>query len=116
MYCRTCGKEIPENSAFCTYCGCTTLPQPPFPNGQPENFQEKQPDKINIGIIFVCIFVPIAGIILGVLNLKDGKKKLGKVYLIVSIISTVFAFILEVLFMVFILWGFELFIRAFNHY
>jgi TM2 domain-containing membrane protein YozV len=28
MYCRNCGKQIDDNSAFCVYCGATTTNQP----------------------------------------------------------------------------------------
>lgn len=103
MYCRACGKEIADISQFCTSCGCrTALPQPLFPNGQPENFQEKPVDKVSVWIVVLCIFLPIVGIILGVVNLKDGKKKSGKVYLIVGIVSTVVYIILLVIYLWFI--------------
>jgi peptidoglycan/LPS O-acetylase OafA/YrhL len=34
MYCRNCGKQIDDNSAFCVYCGVATVspPNPPFGN------------------------------------------------------------------------------------
>jgi TM2 domain-containing membrane protein YozV len=28
MYCRNCGKQIDDNSAFCVYCGAPTVNQP----------------------------------------------------------------------------------------
>jgi len=30
MYCPSCGKQIPDNSAFCSHCGKPTTPSPPL--------------------------------------------------------------------------------------
>lgn len=54
MICKQCGKEIPENSNFCTYCGATQpvaepvqeqapQPEPPAPAPEPELVVEPGP-------------------------------------------------------------------------
>lgn len=43
MYCRKCGREIPDDSAMCGYCGTPTNPDNPYTyGGTPQNMDEVQ--------------------------------------------------------------------------
>ena len=38
MYCRKCGREIPDDSVMCGYCGTPTNPDNPYTyGGTPQN-------------------------------------------------------------------------------
>ncbi|MGN0668977.1 MAG: zinc-ribbon domain-containing protein, partial [Oscillospiraceae bacterium] len=116
MFCRTCGKEIGNESVFCRYCGSRTMfPQPAFPNSQLEIVQEKDDDKINVGLIFVCFLIFIVGIVLGASNLKDGRKKSGKVYLVVGIVSAVIDITFSIIYLMFLCDFFSLLSNALFH-
>jgi len=74
----------------CTYCGVQTgvvqiiPPQQPNYGYQQNNQQyvQGEPDEVNVGFVVLSVFIPIVGIILGAVNLGNGKKKSGKAYLI----------------------------------
>ncbi len=41
MYCRKCGREIPDHSVMCGYCGTPTNPDNPYTyGGTPRNMDE----------------------------------------------------------------------------
>ena len=48
MYCRYCGKEIPEDSRFCKYCGKELAYNP----GNKDSVAEVKNDKNNVPITF----------------------------------------------------------------
>lgn len=86
MFCKTCGKQIDNDSAFCRYCGCQTM-FPAISAEKPVDCQENIGDKTNGWIVFLSVLVPLAGIILGVKYQKKGRKKSGITYLVVGIAS-----------------------------
>ena len=88
MFCRTCGKQIDNDSVYCRYCGCQTM-FPVISAAKPEDCQEKIVDKTNGWIVLLSVLVPLAGIILGVKYQKKGRKKSGTTYLVVGIASAV---------------------------
>ncbi len=85
MFCRDCGKTIPDDSAFCPECGAklatapagefaavAAAPAAPVSSG------------MNIGIIVASLFIPIVGLIMGFIYLRDShpaKKKAGRTWL-----------------------------------
>lgn len=88
MYCMSCGKSIIDEALFCPFCGNRSdvfiiSPQPK----QEIIVEKKQEDKVNAGLIILTFFLPLIGIIYGVLRLKDNQKKSGKIYLIFGIVS-----------------------------
>ena len=62
MFCKNCGKEIPDNSITCTNCGA--------PTGNAE-------DTSNVGWALLGFFVPVAGIVLYFVW-KNQKPKTAK--------------------------------------
>lgn len=114
MFCSSCGKEINNEAVVCPYCGVQTanaqqIPQQPNYNAQqnygapqqnPYMNQYPQPieaDETNAGIVVLSVLFPIVGIILGAVNMSNGKKKSGKAYLMAGIISFAVCFIIGII-------------------
>ncbi len=76
MFCRNCGKELPENTAFCNYCGAQTgNPQP----GQP--VYQQAPVNSDKSKIAAGLFALLLGG-LGIHKFYLGKIGLGVVYIL----------------------------------
>lgn len=93
MFCKSCGKEINNDAVVCPYCGVQTgaiqiIPQQPNYTNQQPNAQNNA-DETNVGLVVLSVFIPIIGIILGAVNMSNGKKKSGKAYLLAGIITIV---------------------------
>ena len=80
MFCKSCGKEINNDAVVCPFCGCQ---QQPYQQFQPY----QQPDVVDVGLVVLSVIIPIAGIILGAVNLSNGKQKSGKACLIASVVT-----------------------------
>ncbi|HNX15704.1 MAG TPA: TM2 domain-containing protein [Oscillospiraceae bacterium] len=82
MYCRNCGKEIPDNTVFCTYCGAqTTTVQQPYqqtPNQQDVRraLEESGKNKIAAGLFAILL----GGF--GIHKFYLGRIGLGIVYIL----------------------------------
>ncbi|MBR4628513.1 MAG: hypothetical protein IKO47_12630 [Ruminococcus sp.] len=74
-FCSKCGKEMEEGSFVCPYCG-------------------NDEDKVNVGLMILAVLIPIAGIIMGIVNLSKGKKKSGTAYLVAGIIAWVLGMVI----------------------
>ena len=86
MICSKCGNEIPDNTAFCEKCGAET--ETSEQTLQPE--QSEAPvtrDIIHAELMIISIFIPLVGIILGIVNLCYSKPRSGRAYLIAGCIS-----------------------------
>ena len=82
MYCRKCGREIPDDSVMCGYCGTPTNPDNPYTyGGTPQNMDEGANGlgiaSMILGIVAILLaccaggkwltfLVAAAGLILGV--------------------------------------------------
>ena len=88
MFCRKCGKEILDEAVICVHCGCST---------QEKAVATNTTDAPNTGMAVLGFFVPLAGLIIWLIN-KDTKplmaKSAGKGALIGFIVSMVFSIIL----------------------
>lgn len=103
MFCKSCGKEINDQAVVCPYCGVQTgvvqqIPQQPTYGAQQNyaapqqnpyvnQYPQTEPDETNVGIVVLSVLFPIVGIILGAVNIGNGKKKSGKAYLTAGIIA-----------------------------
>lgn len=108
MYCKYCGKQIDDNTIVCPYCGVQTGAVqiiPPQPNyGYQQNNQQytqNDPDEVNVGIVVLSVFIPIVGIILGAVNIGNGRKKSGKAYLTVGCVVVGIEVLIGILMLVF---------------
>ena len=87
-FCQRCGKEIMDEAIFCVHCGCST--------GTNTYQYANQNDAPSMGMAFLGFFIPLAGLILWLVN-KDTKplmaQSAGKGALIGFITSTVLTII-----------------------
>lgn len=108
MFCRTCGKEILDDTVICLNCGCLTGVQPPTgqlnfeqkvdPNSAPNNPNTTQtfpqnmssePDEVKQGLVVLSVLFPPAGFILGFIHKDVGKVKSGKMYIKIAVITLI---------------------------
>ena len=84
MFCPNCGADNPHEAKFCGGCGqamvTVAAPPPPAPVVSP---------GMKTGVILGSIFIPVLGLILGIIYMADQnpeKKAVGKTWLIVSVV------------------------------
>lgn len=77
MYCHQCGKEIPDSSTFCPYCGVAlnSMSNQYQTNQQSNTQYNGEKDEPNIGFAILSFFVPIAGIVLYFVWRNEFPKK-----------------------------------------
>lgn len=106
-FCVKCGKEIEEGNVVCFECAAAELPAQPEaapvnnqpygqqPYGQPYNpYGMPMPeDKANVGMVILSVLIPIAGLILAIVNWSK-LPKAARTYLVAGIISWVVSFII----------------------
>ncbi len=85
MFCKNCGKEIPDNSIACTNCGA--------PTGNVE-------DTGSLGWCLLGCCIPMAGLILYFVW-KDQKPKTAKKCIIGFLLNFVFAILYGILVFIF---------------
>jgi hypothetical protein len=90
MNCPQCQAQNPADAKFCGSCGATlsNTPSPgPGPLPPPKPAGEPVSQGLKVGIIIGSLFVPILGIVMGLVYLNDTnpeKKAVGKLWLIVG--------------------------------
>ena len=74
MFCRYCGKELPDNAVVCTGCGCLANEDLIAPQ------TEAQLQKNGMAVAgFVCSFLmPVLGWVFGGIGLSRSKRRNGK--------------------------------------
>lgn len=111
-FCVKCGKEIEEGNVVCFECAAAELPAQPEaapvnnqpygqqPYGQQPYCQPYNPygmpmpeDKANVGMVILSVLIPIAGLILAIVNWSKSPKA-ARTYLVAGIISWVVSFII----------------------
>jgi hypothetical protein len=96
MRCPKCDQENPAEAKFCGKCA-TRLPsaEPPIPSPfvSPASNNGEVSQGLKVGIIVGTIFLPLLGIIMGLIYMNDpnlSKKAAGKTWLKVGIGVMVF--------------------------
>lgn len=91
MVCKWCNSEVSENAKFCTNCG-GSISRPEYQtqntiNNQSQNtFGGIQQKSVNVGLVILSFFIPLAGLII-FLSKKDSDKQTAKISGIVALIS-----------------------------
>jgi hypothetical protein len=87
MRCAKCGHENPAEAKFCGRCATRLAPAEPSipvaPTGHPSSAGDVS-QGLKIGIILGTLFIPLLGIIMGIVYMKDpspAKKQAGKLWL-----------------------------------
>ena len=99
MYCKSCGKEFPDNSTFCPHCGMAIervvpaqSPYPPQPQAEESN--------VWAGLSFLGLLLPPLGWVFGGLGIAKANKLNGKgmgaavTGLVLSIVNSILGMIL----------------------
>lgn len=78
MYCRKCGKTIPDDSVFCPYCGCAINPTTPSEASLPHRTEKngkKQVHFLNpVAIITIAVVLGMALAVCGFKGIKAGTS------------------------------------------
>ncbi len=64
MFCKKCGKEITDEAVICLHCGCATGVQK-----KAEIYPKEY--KLNYGMIMLCTFLPVVGLVMGIVELSN---------------------------------------------
>lgn len=93
MFCQKCGKEIVNGDKFCRHCGSTTISNEQYE--QQDSWENSNiaatatsNDKVNHGLNILGWFVPLFGIIYGLIK-KENKPVMAKSLIKISIISII---------------------------
>lgn len=112
MFCKNCGTNLPDGTAFCTSCGANQTAGTPATNNavnNPAPTYQAQPspvkeDKINIGLNILSWFIPIFGIIYYFVK-RNERPKEAKGTLKTALISCGVNFVIILVSMVIIFAG-----------
>ena len=70
MFCEKCGKEMPDNTQFCTYCGSVVGSQEISNQGVEQFVPKKKNKNFIVGIVSICVIIAIVcGAVFGVSKL-----------------------------------------------
>ena len=103
MYCRKCGREIPDDSVMCGYCGTPTNPDNPYTyGGTPQNMDEGANGlgiaSMILGIVAnLTFFVAAAGLILGIISLQKPKYGSSRGMALAGVICSVIALLMKII-------------------
>ena len=91
MTCPHCAASISENEEKCPYCDSYIEHKIPkvSPPVQNRSLLNQGEDKTEPWLILLSFIIPMAGIILGAIQLSGGKVKSGRTYLVLGIMSFV---------------------------
>jgi uncharacterized membrane protein YvbJ len=91
VYCPKCGQANPDEAKFCGKCGAAMTPAPAFSSaGHGATDALAVNPTLKNGVLVGSLFLPIVGIVMGIVYLLDAnaeKKATGKLWLIVSVIA-----------------------------
>ena len=71
MFCSSCGKTIPNDSEFCPECGLSLKNSPTQKTTQSG---QSWTNGAMIGLVIATVLIPLVGIVMGIINLKDAHK------------------------------------------
>ena len=80
-YCQSCGNEVNEQATICSKCG-SEIQKVIQPTKQPTTDPLTKPieDKVKIGFILLTVFIPLFGLIYG-LVIRKTRPKASNIYI-----------------------------------
>lgn len=111
MFCNNCGKEINDNAVVCVNCGASVRSgvSPPY-GSQPaynapptygSSAYGAQNDVMTGGLVALCILIPLAGLIVGIVKKSNGQVISGGKCITYSLVTWAICFVLAMVFWVF---------------
>ena len=94
MYCRNCGKMVPDNAAYCPECGASQV------NGPGPSYYNQNYDSGSIGWAVLGFFIPLVGFILWLIWM-DSKPKCARMAGIGALVSVALNVVLVVIWFIF---------------
>ena len=97
MYCRKCGKEINDGTAYCPYCGESQGAGAARPQQSPYQ-QAMVYDSGSFGWAILGFLIPLAGLILWLawIDIKPKSAKMAGIGALVSVILSIVSFIVMI--------------------
>ena len=90
-FCPNCGKQIDDDAVMCLNC-CYVIPSG---NTSMQNDTQKPTEEVkaSTGLVILSVFIPLVGIILGIIKWKETPKA-AKTYLTAGLIAWAVSFLL----------------------
>ena len=97
MYCTKCGKEIPNNSMSCSYCGATILNKPETPMNVLAEDNEPLSTSAYLGMLIISV-IPILNLVFMLVwafapGNNTNRRNFARAWLIVTLASVVLALV-----------------------
>lgn len=109
MRCNYCGEEVFENAKFCQNCGGEVPKQEEKVNepiNQNISTEQGNNEKVNVGLVILSFFIPLAGLIV-FLTKKDKEPKTAKVSGICALVSFILNIIMIIAVFTFLSFAFN---------
>lgn len=111
MYCRKCGKQIPDHAVVCGYCGTPTDPANPYNYGNQQQGGQTSGEmgiaSLVLGIVSILVaccaggkiltvILAVVGIVLGIIALQKHGPANNRSMAVAGIICSVIALALKI--------------------
>lgn len=96
MFCQKCGKEIHNEAVVCIHCGCAVTGA----DNSIKNGNSTETNGLAITALILSFFVPIAGLILGIVGLVKYKNQDYKSMSVSAIIISVLFWVVSAIILV----------------
>ncbi len=102
MYCRQCGREVEDGTAFCPNCGSALNGSGQQSNNQQNSYNNVSRDDGSFGWAVLGFFFPLVGLIL-YLVWHDNKPKSARMSGMGALAGFIFSIVLSILTVSFVL-------------
>ncbi|MCH3908929.1 MAG: zinc ribbon domain-containing protein [Bacilli bacterium] len=104
MFCKNCGKEIPDESKYCTFCGSPVNPEA---TQKPSSSSSNDVDVVSILAIVFSFLVPPLGCLIGAIGLSNKNKSGHSLCLASTIVGGILSLAIAAFLIVWLVFFFE---------